>query len=168
MFYFNKEEKNEHDFFISYSQFSFHWLCQFQACPSPPGISRAFVILLVPAVGNLSRKPGQLTTGKVTCVHRLQERARKELNATSGAQFAALPLVKPVVWFARAVVNWRSRSVAKSAYLSQNGVHSTWRCCSSKYDRFIKQQWLSFDYFTTFEHRMCYDWSWFSKKITCF
>ena len=41
--------------------------------------------------------------------------ARKGLNATSGAQFAALPLVKPVVWFARAVVNWRSRSVAKSA-----------------------------------------------------
>ena len=35
-------------------------------------------------------------------------------NATSGAQFAALPLVKPVVWFARAVVNWHSRFVAKS------------------------------------------------------
>ena len=41
--------------------------------------------------------------------------ARKGLNATSSAQFAALPLVKPVVWFARAGVNWRSRSVAKSA-----------------------------------------------------
>ena len=26
-------------------------------------------------------------------------------------------MVKPVVWFARAVVNWRSPSVAKSAYL---------------------------------------------------
>ena len=65
--------------------------------PTPPGISRAFVILLVPTVGNLSRKPGQLTTGKVACVHGLQERARKELNATSGAQFAALPLVKSVV-----------------------------------------------------------------------
>ena len=35
-------------------------------------------------------------------------------NATSCAQFAALPLVKPVVWFARAVVNWHSRFVAKS------------------------------------------------------
>ena len=42
--------------------------------------------------------------------------ARKVLHVTSGAQFSALPLVKPVVWFARAVVNWRSRSVAKSAY----------------------------------------------------
>ena len=31
---------------------------------------------------------------------------------TSGAQFASLPLVKPVVWFACAVINWRSRSVA--------------------------------------------------------
>ena len=44
-----------------------------------------------------------------------RETARKGLNTTSGAQFAALPLVKPVVWFAHAVVNWRSRSVAKSA-----------------------------------------------------
>ena len=44
-----------------------------------------------------------------------RESARKELNSTSGAQFDTLPLVKPVVWFARAVVNWRSRSVAKSA-----------------------------------------------------
>ena len=33
-----------------------------------------------------------------------------------GTQFAALPLVNPVVSFARAVVNRRSRSVAKSAY----------------------------------------------------
>ena len=37
-----------------------------------------------------------LTTGK---------RARKKLNSTSGAQFAAQPLVKPVVRFARAVIN---------------------------------------------------------------
>ena len=29
---------------------------------------------------------------------------QKELNATSGSQFAVLPLVKPVVWFARAVI----------------------------------------------------------------
>ena len=41
-----------------------------------------------------------------------RESARKGLNLTSGAQFASLPLVKPVVWFARAVINWRSRSVA--------------------------------------------------------
>ena len=41
---------------------------------------------------------------------------QKGLNMTSGAKFAALPLLKPVVWFARAVVDWRSRSVAKSAY----------------------------------------------------
>ena len=40
----------------------------------------------------------------------------KELKSTSGAQFAAQPLVQPVAWFARAVINWRSRSVAKSAY----------------------------------------------------
>ena len=41
--------------------------------------------------------------------------ARWGLKSTSGAQFAAVLLVKPVVWFAHAVVNWRSRSVAKSA-----------------------------------------------------
>ena len=40
-----------------------------------------------------------------------RESARKGLNTISGAQFAALPLVKPVVWFARAF-NWLSRSVA--------------------------------------------------------
>ena len=47
------------------------------------------------------------------------KRVRKGLNATSGAQFAALPfgqLVKPVaepvVWFAHAIVNWRYGSVA--------------------------------------------------------
>ena len=44
-----------------------------------------------------------------------RESARKGLNSTSGAQFAALTLVKPIVWFVRAVVNWSSRSVAKSA-----------------------------------------------------
>ena len=39
--------------------------------------------------------------------------ARKGLiNAASGAQFAPLPLVQPVVWIARAVVSWLSRSVA--------------------------------------------------------
>ena len=39
--------------------------------------------------------------------------ARKGLHSTSGA---AQPLVKPVIWFARAVVNWRSLFIAKSAY----------------------------------------------------
>ena len=29
--------------------------------------------------------------------------------------FATLPLVKPVIWVLRVVVNWRSRSIAKSA-----------------------------------------------------
>ena len=29
-----------------------------------------------------------------------RESAQKRLNTTSGAQFAALPLIKPVVWFA--------------------------------------------------------------------
>ena len=48
--------------------------------------------------------------------NRIRISARKGLNSTSGAQFVALPLVKPVVWFAGAVVNWRSRSVAKSAF----------------------------------------------------
>ena len=37
-------------------------------------------------------------------------------NMTSSAQFAALPLAKPVARFAHAVVNWHSRSVAKSVY----------------------------------------------------
>ena len=45
-----------------------------------------------------------------------RESARRRLNTTSGAQFSPLPLVKPDVLFARTVVNWRSRSVAKSAY----------------------------------------------------
>ena len=42
-------------------------------------------------------------------------------NPTSGALLAALPFVKPVVWFGRAIVNWRSRSVAKLAYCSGEG-----------------------------------------------
>ena len=48
----------------------------------------------------------QLTTGKHA------ERTKHD----SWWPIAAQPLVKPVVWSARAVVNWRSRSVAKSAY----------------------------------------------------
>ena len=42
-----------------------------------------------------------------------RESARKRLNLTSGVKFVPLPLVNPVVWFARAVVNRCSRSVAK-------------------------------------------------------
>ena len=37
-------------------------------------------------------------------------------NMTSGAQFASLPLPKPVVWFLHSIVNWHSHSVAKSVY----------------------------------------------------
>ena len=47
----------------------------------------------------------QLTTGKGA------ERTKHNFRC----QFATRPLVKPLLWFARAVVNWRSRSVAKSA-----------------------------------------------------
>ena len=54
----------------------------------------------------------QQQDGNASC---RRESVRKGLNTTSGAQFAPLPF-KPVVWFARAVVNWRSRSIAKSAY----------------------------------------------------
>ena len=54
------------------------------------------------------------TDGKVSW---RRESARKGPNTTSIAQFAALPLVKPVVWFSRPFVKWRSRSIAKSAYL---------------------------------------------------
>ena len=50
-----------------------------------------------------------------------RESAQKGLNTTSGPQFASLPLVKPVVWFVRAVVNWRSRSVAKSVFSLSRG-----------------------------------------------
>ena len=42
--------------------------------------------------------------------------ARKRLNSTSGAQITAQPLVKPVVKFARTIVNCRSHCAAKSAY----------------------------------------------------
>ena len=45
-----------------------------------------------------------------------RESKRKGLNATFSEQFAALPLVKLVVWFVSAVVNWSSPSVAKSTY----------------------------------------------------
>ena len=39
---------------------------------------------------------------------------QKELNATSGSQFAVLPLVKPVIWFARAVIPvWKQNQEKK-------------------------------------------------------
>ena len=44
-----------------------------------------------------------------------QESTQKGLKSTSGAQFASLALIKPVVWFAHVVINWCSCSVAKSA-----------------------------------------------------
>ena len=40
----------------------------------------------------------------------------KGLSSTSSAQFASQPLVKPVVWFVRTVIEWHSHSIAKSAY----------------------------------------------------
>ena len=66
-----------------------------------------------------------------------RESTRKGLNSTSGAQFATLPLVKPVVSFARAVVNWRSRSVAKSAYCNETlrRLLFTRASCSSTYGK---------------------------------
>ena len=63
-------------------------------------------------LGSFSNRTG-------TSVDEGQESSRRGLIATSSAQFAPLPLVKPAVWFARAVVNWPPRSVAKSAYMSQ-------------------------------------------------
>ena len=52
MFYFNKEEKDEHDFFISYSQFS---CSQFQACSSPGHFS-GICHLVGPGGGELVQK----------------------------------------------------------------------------------------------------------------
>ena len=73
--------------------------------------------ILCPSLNRLSNRKGMsVDDGKS---------ARKGLNATSGAQFAALPWVKPVVWFARTVVNWRSRSVTNSA-ISFTGSRTVW------------------------------------------
>ena len=70
-------------------------------------LSKRLEHLFTTAIGWFSNRTGTSVDDR---------RARgKDLNTTSGAQFAALPLVNPVVWFERAVVNWRSRSVAKSA-----------------------------------------------------
>ena len=49
-------------------------------------------------------------------IYQLNGNDGKARDATSGAQFAALPLVKPAVWFLRTVVNWRSPFVAESAF----------------------------------------------------
>ena len=48
-------------------------------------------------------------------------------DTTSGAQFAALPLVKPVVWFARAVVNWLSVLLLNQPIIvSEQSTHFGW------------------------------------------
>ena len=49
--------------------------------------------------------------------------AWKGITATSGAQFTTQPLVKPFVWFACPVVNWRSRSVTKSVKLLRHDTY---------------------------------------------
>ena len=54
-----------------------------------------------------TERESQLTTGKRA------ESTKRDFRC----QFAGLPLVKPVVWFARAVFNWSSLSVAKSAQI---------------------------------------------------
>ena len=56
----------------------------------------------------------------------------KARDGTSGAQFAALPLVKPVAWFAGAVVNWRPRSVAKSDKPAFRCPFNFWNCKGGK------------------------------------
>ena len=68
------------------------------------------------------------------------ESAQKGLNATSGAPFSSLWLVIPVVWFACTVVNWRSRSVAKSVYYHRRprcSVSITW----TKWDESSNLPW---------------------------
>ena len=62
-------------------------------------------VVVIPLVGRFRKKDGNVIWRRVS--------ARKGRNSTSGTQFSALPLVNPVVWFARAVVNRRSHSVAK-------------------------------------------------------
>ena len=43
------------------------------------------------------------------------ERTKRDFRCPICRPAIGRPLVKPVVWLARAVVNWRPRSVAKSA-----------------------------------------------------
>ena len=59
-----------------------------------------------------------------------QESARKGLNTTSGALFVAQRLVKPIIWFARAVVTWRSPTAAKSAYYIESATGLGLTTCS--------------------------------------
>ena len=59
-----------------------------------------------------------------------RESTRKGLNSTSGTKCATLPLAKPVVRFASAVVNWRSRSVAKLAYCNETRRRLLFTCAS--------------------------------------
>ena len=49
-----------------------------------------------------------------------RESAQKGLNPASRAQFAALPYVKPVVWFARAVINYSWRACSQAISLLWN------------------------------------------------
>ena len=70
------------------------------------------------------------------------ETFRKGLNVTSGAQLmAALPLVKPVVWFVLTVVNWCSCSVAKSAhyYLHSTALYTYFLHCSMSRGNVVSQ-----------------------------
>ena len=90
-------------FSIQWSARGLRKLCRYNGGMFFRGMGDCFIRLIKQQNGNVSWR---------------RESARKGLPTTSGAQFAALLLVKPFVWFARAVVKWRSRSVAKSAYLS--------------------------------------------------
>ena len=96
--------------FISLAFFSIQWsarglgkLCRYNGGMFFWGMGDCFIRLIKQQNGNVSLR---------------RESARKGLHTTSGAQFAALLLVKSFVWFARAVVKWPSRSLGKSAYLS--------------------------------------------------
>ena len=71
-----------------------------------------------------------------------RETFRKGLNVTSGAQLiAALPLVKPVVWFVLTVINWCSCSVAKSAYyyLHSTALYTYFLHCSMSRGNVVSQ-----------------------------
>ena len=74
---------------------------------SPPSVQAVFQVASAPISSRfLCPRPPLLLSAPNQNRHATQ----------ASVQFAALPWVKPVVWFARTVVNWSSRSVAKSAY----------------------------------------------------
>ena len=73
------------------------------SCFSDNDIEWYFLCLKVSLLGWFSNRAG--TSGR-----------HKGLSSTSSAQFASQPLVKPVVWFVRTVIEWHSHSIAKSAY----------------------------------------------------